>query len=227
MFFRTRKTDDFDNSLKHLIADNPYMSVIDIGANKGQTLAKFQRLGHRGQYLAVEPLPELALMIEEKFKRKVEDLTVVSAAVTSSETKTVTLNSYPERLELTSLYDLTKKGAADYGITTQLQIEVNTIDINHLVNEVKQPALLKIDTQGADFQILNELTTESIQKIHAILIEIPVNPIYENSSEWINYYTLLDNFGFEPLAMKPVSRNCEHRLIELDLLAIKKNQIQK
>lgn len=224
MFFKTPRNDDLDRSLKRLISDNPDLSVIDIGANKGQTLEKFRRLGHRGKYLAVEPIPELALMIEKKFKKKAADLTVISAAVTSSEIKTVILNLYPERLELTSLYNLTEKGAVDYGITTQSQIEVNTIDINYLVHEVEHPVLLKIDTQGSDFDILKKLTTESRQKIDAILVEIPINPIYDTSHDWLDYCTLLHSFDFEPNAIKPVSRNGRNQLIEIDLLAVKRKK---
>ena len=222
MFFKMRGNDDLDSSLKRLISDNPDLSVIDVGANKGQSLEKFRRLGHRGKYLAIEPVPELALMIEKKFKNKVADLTVISGAVTSSETNTIILNLYPERLELTSLYSLTEKGAADYGITTQSQIEVNTIDINELVHEVKQPVLLKIDTQGADFEILNQLTTESLHKIEAVLVEIPINPIYCGSHDWLDYCSLLHRFDFEPNAIKPVSRNDRNQLIEVDLLAVKR-----
>lgn len=67
--------------MRSLLAQRPHGAMIDVGANVGQTLRDFIRIGHPGRYVGFEPLPRCAGRVQAIIDETGVDGTVVAAAL--------------------------------------------------------------------------------------------------------------------------------------------------
>jgi FkbM family methyltransferase len=220
MLFYMHGKSDFDKSLNDVIRFNPLLTIIDVGANRGDFLKTAIKNGHKGSYLAIEPIEQLAVHLQENFADRNQNVKVLNVAVSTGETRNQKFNLYPERPELSSIYTLTDEARDRYKITQSKTINIQTVSINTLIARERAPIFLKLDTQGFDYKILEDISAETVGLVSFLLIEVPVNNIYSDANTWLEYLTLVHELGFEPSAFHVVSRH-DSCLVEFDLLAKK------
>jgi FkbM family methyltransferase len=116
---------------------------VDVGANIGAVLRDMVRLAPRGRHVAYEPLPDLAARLAREFPQ----VDVRNAAV-SDRTGEATFHRVRARDTRSSLSPL------DY---TAAQLERFTVRLEDLDSNLPDglvPALIKIDVEGAEEQVI-------------------------------------------------------------------------
>lgn len=210
-------------SLRRLARLMPRLSVLDVGANRGDFYQQTRAAGLVGPYFAIEPDPALATLLSDKFAA----IEVLSIAIGETDGRQ-RLHRY-SRPELNSFLELTEASLRQYDCVPLEPVDVETWSIETLGHYVMercspaQPFLLKLDTQGFDQMILRHLTSPFLEQVRAIQTEVAIQSIYRALPSWAAHLDLLSDLGFEPFDVHPVSRDAEGRLIELDVLAIRPN----
>jgi len=173
--------------------DRPYKNVVDVGANVGiftQYLLDNKLANH---ITAIECDP-LAL---KDLKRNFETnplVTVIDRAL-HYENKPVTFYHSPDNPIISSLLspDMLKSHMA--GRKGDVEITVDTITIQNLTDTIGEIDLLKIDIEGGEYSIIENITEDQVNFIHNIMIECH---FFEEGYK-SKYYQLikkLENFGF-------------------------------
>lgn len=209
-------------SLKDIASREDELEFIDIGANRGDFIDLALSLPVTSFITGFEPIPTLNSALQKKYQRK-PNVTIRSEAI-SSKDEVRSFNINISRPELSSFEKLTPSGQESYKASNieMLQVESITLD-SFLKNRPMIPFFLKVDAQGHDYDILNSLSWGAVSRIKYILCEVPINPIYENSCSWFDYFSLIYSLGFEPLAFQRVAVNKFGHLIETDVLLRNRN----
>jgi len=127
---------------------------MDVGAFEGE-FTKWVRSQFDAEVIAVEPVPEFAATLSEVFS---DDATVeVVTAALGGTTGTITLQ--------------TAADGSSAWVAGESSIDVPLIDVSDLVGG-RSVALLKINAEGAEFDVLARLvTTGQIRQIGVILVQ--------------------------------------------------------
>ena len=128
--------------------------VMDVGAFEGE-FTKWVRSQFDAEVIAVEPVPEFAATLSEVFS---DDATVeVVTAALGGTTGAITLQ--------------TAADGSSAWVAGESSIDVPLIDVSDLVGG-RSVALLKINAEGAEFDVLARLvTTGQIRQIGVILVQ--------------------------------------------------------
>ncbi len=139
-------------------------TFIDIGANVGlHTLAACKAVGSEGRVVAVEPNPRLVELLDKtlRFNRLSDLVTVVPCAIGGSKRKT-------------SLHIASISGHSSI-FPISNQTSAASVDVNTLAELLKEtddvPRIIKVDAEGAEYEILKSLVekTQLLQTTDLIL----------------------------------------------------------
>jgi len=117
---------------------------VDIGANEGRFLYAARDLAPRGRHIAIEPLPELAETLRERFPEvTLHNVALSDGAGTAEFVRVLDDRGYSGLAE--------RPYPGDYK-TERIQVDVARLD--DLVPEDVTPAFVKIDVEGAELATL-------------------------------------------------------------------------
>jgi FkbM family methyltransferase len=161
--------------------------AIDVGANVGEVLELITRVAPEGRHVAFEPIPELHERLVARFPEvDVCQIALSDIAGTADFTHVLADHAYSG---LVQRDDLT---AASREVR---QIQVRTERLDDVLPESYVPTLVKIDVEGAEFQVLRGAirTLERFQP--AVLFEHGVGgaDLYGTHSHQV--FDLLDGVG--------------------------------
>ena len=198
---------DLEHDLRVLI-DAPQPLVFDVGANVGQSIKFFRRTFPKGRVFAFEPDPDSFNELTRKYKD--ENLQLFQMALSNVEGNEL-MYQY-ERSELNSLLRFDPAIQDDsavyfptYGnfcfanIKTVGTISVITRKIDSLINDLEIPQidLLKVDTQGWDYNVLMGAEGAFANgRIKAVLVELNFDPMYQGQAPAETIKSYLDENGF-------------------------------
>lgn len=160
--FASLRRDTLDNQhlrllLSFALAEDS--NCIDIGANKGEVLAQMVRAAPRGRHIAYEPLPHLHKSLSDHFP----SVDVRLAAVSNQEGEA----------SFTHVKNLaTHSGFREIPYPVQPQLEkmtVRTETLDACLPTEYVPALIKIDVEGAERQVI-EGAINTISKHRPIVV---------------------------------------------------------
>jgi FkbM family methyltransferase len=167
--------------------------VIDVGAHLGRhTIIASKRVGQTGKIVAIEAHPENFKMLNRNIKlNRLTNVIPLNYAAYSNQTK---LKLYMPDEESSHHSAMLER----VGETRKKFVEVNADTLDNLLqhNEVEEVNWIKIDVEGAEFEVLKG-ATDILSKSNdiAILIEI------HNSQNGINLYgpiiEFLNNYSFK------------------------------
>jgi len=135
-------------------------TIIDIGANIGYySILAAKKTGPKGRVMAIEPEPKNISQLKSNITlNKLTNITVIHQAIS-------------DKTDKTKLY-LSPISSGEHSIITKTKqfITVSTTTLDNLVKTYKlTPNLIKVDTEGAEHQIL-ENSIQTLKKYHPILI---------------------------------------------------------
>lgn len=161
--------------------DTPY--IIDIGANVGYFSLNFFCVYPKARIIAFEPIPNnFQLLKSYKEKYTSLDLTIVNEAVSGKEGE---LELFFDR------GDSFSTSATLFNHTAEPDmIKVKTTTLHNIINHWNIPTLdlLKLDCEGAEYEILYGAPQNILEKIRAITIETHVGEKKEENIVSLNRF---------------------------------------
>ncbi|MGR6088588.1 MAG: FkbM family methyltransferase [Arcticibacter sp.] len=186
---------------------NSLKTVIDVGANKGQSIDFFLSINPNAKVYALEPNPSLYLLLRKKYASN-PSVKLFNIGVSDfSGQKLFFENVFDytssfEELNEESIY--LKKKARILGVEpdkiVSKKYQVNVITLGEFIkNEISESSIdvLKIDTEGHEFYCLKGLFNSGYQnKVRYIQIENHNDDMYLNRVPYKEVENLLNLHGF-------------------------------
>ena len=109
---------------------------------------------------------------------------------------------------------------------TAIEVPVRRLDEVWDDHVASSGALLKVDTQGFDLEVLRG-AAGCLDHIDVVMTELPVNAIYEGAPTPSELFSLMENAGFELFGLFPLSRDRSRvRLVEADCVFLRSGSFQ-
>ncbi len=171
--------------------------IFDVGANIGQSVVNFKRYFPLSKIYSFEP-SEKAFKYLEKLSHQYQNVETYQMALGSKEsTMKIFENSCSD---MNSFLEMGKNGSGS--IVGESIVEVTTIDQFCARNDIQKIHILKIDTQGFDFEVIKG-AKESIlaNKIDLIYFEIIFSEMYKGVPRFSEIYDFLIDHGFSLVSL--------------------------
>ena len=158
--------------------DHAYRTVIDVGANRGQFLLVAARRFPEAALFAFEPLPDPRATLQRIVQRgrSLHVFDVALAAVAGSATFHVARAD-----DSSSLLSISADQISIFPGTDEIeQLPVRTARLDEVLRpgDIESPALLKIDVQGGELDVLRG-STGLLAVITTVLVECSFQQLYE------------------------------------------------
>lgn len=187
----------FGNQKKYKwIKDMGIKTVIDIGANNGQSALKFNELFPEAMIYSFEPLIDCYLKLNKRLEN-VKNFKSFNFALGDEIGESTIFHS--KFSPSSSLLKMTKLHEDAFPFTkgeVKEKIRINTLDNVEEGLNLEDNILLKIDVQGFEEKVIKG-AKKILNRINIIIIETSFKKLYENQPMFSNIYKLLYEKGFE------------------------------
>ncbi len=214
-----RRSDSIDLNLRRYFTHHETGLVVDCGAHHGGFARMARAAGYRGPILSFEPASSTFATLAKVAKGK-PDWQVRQAGL-GAERATLSLNINAGS-NFNSLLP-SSAGMVDR-FPALVTAQTEAVEILRLDEALEQdaiprdiPIFLKTDTQGHDLEVLKG-AGDRREQIAGLMIEMPVQPIYEGAPDHWQIMFALKGLGFELYAFSTVSRDAKGSLIEYDAI---------
>ena len=211
---------NFNIIIKDLLKDKKIISL-DVGAQGGFNSDNFfhKRYEPFFEDILLEPIKtELEKMPKKKYSiskglwssKKVKDLYILDNRLGSSSMYKVDNKNF-------DLHNIKKKNYDDFKITRKIQVECDTIENVLAELKIKNLDYLKIDTQGAEFEI-----TKGLGKHRPLLIKVEAHifSMYKDVPSWNNLINNLYNLNYVTIDWKEIGSHSTRAPAEMDMIFI-------
>ncbi len=149
----------------------PPRTVFDVGANVGMFVLRIKKLYPKAEVVAFEPVRSNFKRLQENLLGRMDGVTLHNFAV-SNKDGTADIYLHPINSGAHSLF------ASQVGDDVEKET-IQIRDINPFILGISNGVdLLKLDCEGAEFEIIMGLTHENAQRINRIVIE-PTSGLYD------------------------------------------------
>lgn len=192
--------------------------IVDIGANEGQFGESLRESGYCGSIVSFEPLKAAYDGLLNVSKGDTNWLVHARCAVGAS-TGEIEINISANSVSSSVLPMLQShmQAAPHAGYIGKDKCDLITLDsVLTTYFETSKSILLKIDTQGYEWQVLDG-AMEAIQNTRGVLIEMSLIPLYEGQMLWQDIIKRLETEGFILWALQPAFIDPKNgRTLQLD-----------
>ena len=167
--------------------------VIDLGANIGHFTHACRKMGF--EVIAVEPHPQALQKLYRRFGHD-EGVQIIAAAI-GSENGISLLHLHNDHKKDPIQTSISASTISDKFETTNTAVEVETVTLEQILASAQSVAILKVDIEGAEFEIIPQII-QSEEHIDRLLLETHMR-FMKNSVHHSNYserITNLENFIF-------------------------------
>ena len=174
--------------------------IFDVGANRGQSIELFSKAYSQARFFCFEPNPDVYSDLEKCISSQIQTFNLALSSAQQSDRKFYVNCSS----EMSSFLQLGKDGWGN--ITSEILVETDTIDNFCEKRSIEHIDLLKIDTQGHDYDVLRggEKMLSS-GRIKLVLCEIIVNEMYRDLPSLAKVYEFLIKQNFLLVTFYPFS----------------------
>ena len=166
-------------------------TVVDVGASVGNVSHALHNLFPKAKIYAFDPIESSCNEINKKsFSNQ---MVIEKVAISNKEGESLFYKT--NYLPTSSLLPLEKKYQAKFPLKEKLKVRVTTLDKYFKNIPVKKEVFLKIDTQGAELQVLQG-GIEFLKKVSIIQIETIFDDYYLGQYLFQDIYGFLIKLGF-------------------------------
>lgn len=191
--------------------------VVDVGAHKGQFGLAVRAAGLTCPILAFEPQPEVFASTTERFKSDQSYELRNFALSDQAATQTMQISGHDDS---SSLLEIGEQQAAFFPgreAVASIDVAVSTLDAELDGVEMADPALLKVDVQGAELDVLRGAAT-SLERFTYLYIECSTTEMYVGQPLASEIVAFLFARGFQLSDIGSVTRVAGHGVVQADIL---------
>jgi FkbM family methyltransferase len=198
-------------------------TILDIGANIGQSTTTFARVFPDANIYAFEPIPDCYQKLEAKFANNKNVFTVNVAVGENPGELELELNNYSPSSSFLKMHNRHAKAFPNTAVSTTIKLQVNKLDVVANNFNLQEPILAKIDVQGFEDKVIAG-GKETLGKCSIIILETSFDYLYESQPLFHDIYTLMIDMGFKYAGsvgnlLDPKTKRC----LQSDSLFIKSN----
>ena len=204
--------------LQYITSKKP-ISLIDIGASRGDFTESLQKVYGLSKALLIEPQPTLCKALKNKFNNS--KIFVQECAVAESErTQEMEVLNWDYS---SSLLDVRRdieniNAILDLEVSQKIQCQVKILDkIMEEIDWHEPVDLLKIDVQGAELMVLKG-AEKTLKRTKMIFTEVSFCRLYQGAPVFQEVYDYLHNQGFKLLTISDGFRDSDGDLLQADAL---------
>ena len=204
---------------KKLFLEGKINNIFDVGANEGQFGLEMIQAGYKGRMHSFEPVTSAFLKLEE-ISKNFQGWAVYNFALgTSNERAKIHVSKNCGASS--SFLQINEFTAQNFPNSVTIAIE--NVRIKNARKILSSPELLqgrillKLDTQGYEFRILNSLE-KNLQKINYCLIEVSTIPLYEGEENFLKVLQLLEENNHEDIEIFQSAYSQTGDLLQMDVL---------
>ena len=218
--YKSNETYDFNKLINKLLKGGKIISL-DVGAQGGFNSDNFfsNKYNHFFENILVEPIKKEAEKLKgEKFlinkglwsKKEKKKLYIMENRLGSS-------SMYLPNKESFDLHNISKKDFDNYKVTRSIEIDCDTINNQLLELKINILDYLKIDTQGAELEIL-----KGIGGFRPLLIKIEAHffSMYKNVPSWNKLVSFLYDLNYTLIDLKGIGNHSTRIPAEADMIFI-------
>jgi len=218
--YRSNEKHNFTNLISDLLKNEKIISL-DVGAQGGFNSDKFFPAKYNCFFkdILIEPInAEAEKLKHNKFiinkglwsKKEKKKLNILENRLGSS-------SMYEPDEELFDLHDLKKKDYENYKVTSSVEIECDTLTNQLKELEINKLDYLKIDTQGAELEIL-----KGIGEYRPLLIKVEAHffSMYKNVPSWNKLVSFLYDLNYTLIDFKGIGNHSTRIPAEADMIFI-------
>lgn len=190
--------------------------VVDVGANRGQFALFARHLWPAARIISFEPLPQAGAVCRAVMNGD-SNFTLVEAAVAAR--SGVSLINMTDADDSSSLLPLGEQHRALYGSAVARQVEVRIGRLSEFLDPptIQQPALIKIDTQGFELEVLKG-STELLPLVSHIYAELSFVELYTGQPLASEVIAHLHDHEFELVGVYNLMKDRAGKPIQADML---------
>jgi FkbM family methyltransferase len=169
--------------------------VFDIGANTGQFVSELRLIGYKNRVISFEPLSDAYKELTQQAKRDSQWLVHPRSAIGDFNGE-IEINIASNSVSSSVLPMLDSLAAVNLIYIAKEKVPIYRLDSiasNYLTG--KENLLIKIDTQGFEWQVLDG-AKETLQFARGVLCELSLVPLYEGGKLWLEMIERLNSEGF-------------------------------
>jgi len=218
--YRSNDQYNFTSLISGLLKNEKIISL-DVGAQGGFNSDKFFPSKYNSFFkeILIEPINSEAEKLENKkfvinkglwSKKEKKKLNILENRLGSS-------SMYEPDEELFDLHDLKKKDYENYKVTSSVEIECDTLTNQLKELEINKLDYLKIDTQGAELEIL-----KGIGEYRPLLIKVEAHffSMYKNVPNWNKLVSFLYDLNYTLIDFKGIGNHSTRIPAEADMIFI-------
>ena len=217
---KANKSENYSNLVSKLLL-NEKIVALDVGAQGGFNENIFpKKYNDFFSPIMVEPIKD------EADKLRKENYKVISKGLWSNncvkklyimKKRLGSSSLYKPNKDAYALYDLKKKNYPSFEVSNEIDIECTTIKESLDNLNIKKLDFLKIDTQGAEIEILKGLGNYLPLLLK---IEVQIVPMYENIPDWSELINHLYKLNYMTCEWEEIGNHATHSPVEMDMLFI-------
>lgn len=218
--YRSNDQHNFSSLISSLLKNEKIISL-DVGAQGGFNSDEFfpSRYNYFFKDILVEPINSEAEKLKSKkfvinkglwSKKEKKKLNILDNRLGSS-------SMYEPDEKLFDLHNLKKKDYNNYKVTRSIEIECDTLNNQLTELEINKLDYLKIDTQGAELEIL-----KGIGEYRPLLIKVEAHffSMYKNVPSWDKLVSFLHDLNYSLIDLKGIGSHSARIPAEADMIFI-------
>lgn len=217
---RWRKPAVLPIALQNFLTD-VHPKILDIGARSGP-LREMKVLAPHAHFVVCEPDQAEAERVKQQLLHQWRDITIINDALAKANgtvdlhiTKQPGLSSIiPPNQAVFAEYQHFADNP-EYVIDHTITVPALTLEAAAAKYHLNDVALVKLDTQGSELEILQSGAQSALDEVVAIYVEVELKPFYTGQPMMTDVTQFLDRHGFTAIELKRASlrRQTQHRLL--------------
>ena len=205
-----------------LLLNKEKIIALDVGAQGGFNSDQFilSKYNHFFEPILVEPIKEEAEKLKKNNKYVIENAlwsSLTKKKIYILENRLGSSSMYEPNPDLFNLHKIKKKDYQNYNVTKKIEVQCSTLDDSMSKLKINKLDYLKIDTQGAELEILKGIGNYTPLLIK---IEFQVHSMYKNVPSWNELLDYLYKLNYLIIDWKSLGSHATKVPAEMDMVFI-------